>query len=146
MTMLQQPSEQGTAPEGITIVIVEDDFSNAQVLEMLLQTEPFYRVISFSTGREVLQHLEEGKAPRPDLFIIDYHLRHMLGLDLYDQLCAIEGLEQVPAILITADTVTEDILLDAVKHEHLQLIYKPYDIDDLLAAIRQATAQDPQAA
>jgi len=123
-----------------TIVIVEDDFSNAEVLTLLLQTEGAYEVLCFREGAEALANLDRIKEKKPALFLLDYQLSGMTALDLYKRLQAIEGLEKVPAIIISATTISVE------QKEHLQqlnlpLIPKPYNIEDLLTAIEQAVSR-----
>jgi CheY-like chemotaxis protein len=120
-----------------TIVLVEDDPANAEVLALLLQTENAYDVLSFQEGAEVLANLDNIKRRRPALFLLDYQLSGMTALDLYEQLHSIEGLEKVPAIIITAITLAEEEK-ERLQHLGLNLVQKPYNIDDLLLTIEQA--------
>ena len=52
-----------------TVLIVEDEFAIADLLEMVLADEG-YRVLTAANGRQGLQRLAED--PRPDLVISDY--------------------------------------------------------------------------
>ena len=52
-----------------TVLIVEDEFAIADLLEMVL-TDEGYRVLHAANGRQGLERLAEG--PRPDLVISDY--------------------------------------------------------------------------
>jgi CheY-like chemotaxis protein len=120
-----------------TIVVVEDDFANAEVLILLLQTESAYEVLTFREGTEVLANLDRIKEKRPALFLLDYQLSGMTALDLYMRLQAVEGLEKVPAIIISAKTVSEE-QKERLRQLNLPLIPKPYNIEHLLTAIEQA--------
>ena len=120
-----------------TIVIVEDDFSNAEVLTLLLQTESTYEVLCFREGAEALANLDRIKEKKPALFLLDYQLSGMTALDLYKRLQAIEGLEKVPAIIISATTMSVE-QKERLQQLNLTLIPKPYSIEDLLTAIEQA--------
>lgn len=122
-----------------TIILVEDDPANAEVLALLLQTENAYNVLSFQEGAEVLANLDTIKGKRPALFLLDYQLSGMTALDLYERLHSTEGLGKVPAIIITAITLTEEEK-ERLQHLGLILVQKPYNIDDLLTTIEQATA------
>ncbi len=122
-----------------TIVLVEDDPANAEVLALLLKTESAFDVLGFQGGAEALANLDCIIGKRPSLLLLDYQLSGMTALDLYEQLHAIEELEKVPAIIITATTLTDK------QKEHLQqlgliLVQKPYNIDDLLATIEQTAS------
>lgn len=121
-----------------TILLVEDDPANAEMLALLLQTEN-YDVLSFREGEEVLANLDTIKEKRPALFLFDYQLSGMTALHLYERLHAIEGLEKVPAIIVTAVTLAE-AERGRLQRLGLSFIQKPYSIDDLLLAIEQAAS------
>jgi CheY-like chemotaxis protein len=119
-----------------TILLVEDDISNADMLQLLLQTETSYQLVQFVNENEIFQRIDEIKAMRPDLFLFDYRLSSMTALDLYDQLHNIEGLQDVPTIIITASIVNEE---EFAKRK-IPLIQKPFDVDELLRSIDQTIA------
>ena len=91
------------------ILLIEDDEATSEMLTECIESESSFRVSSLASGEEVLQHLQEIKETVPFLFIIDYLLPGMNGLQLFDHLQSLETFEQVPVILITAATMKEDI-------------------------------------
>jgi CheY-like chemotaxis protein len=119
-----------------TILLVEDDVSNADMLQLLLQTETSYQLVQFLNEEEIFQRIDEIKVMRPDLFLFDYRLSSMTALDLYDQLHSIEELQGVPTIIITASIVNEE----EFTRRKIPLIQKPFDVDDLLRTIDQTIA------
>lgn len=129
--------EEINAPKQ-TVLIVEDDADNATTLDLLLQIEHRYQSFYFASAEEVLTNLDVIQAERPALFILDYFLPKMNGLDLYNQLHATEGLEQVPVILVTGNLLTDTQRVQLAERG-LVMINKPYDIDDMLDTIRQLT-------
>ena len=116
-----------------TILLVEDDISNADMLQLLLQTETSYHIIQFANEDEILQRLDEIKGMRPDLFLFDYRLSSMTALELYDQLHTIAVLQDIPAIVITASIVNEE----EFAKRNIPLIQKPFDVEELLSSIDQ---------
>ena len=62
-----------------TVLIVEDEFAIAALLEMVL-TDEGYRVLTAANGRQGLERLAEG--PRPDLVISDYMMPVLDGAGL----------------------------------------------------------------
>ncbi len=126
---------QGTREK--TILLVEDDEDTREFLTLALTTETPYRVFSMENGLDVLQRLEEVRAIRPVLLMLDYRLPSMTALDLYEQLYAIAELGNVPALVITADPLDEDTKR-MLKERSLALLEKPFDIDDLIHNIEQA--------
>lgn len=124
----------GEASSKPTIVIVEDDVSNATMLALTLRLETSYAVRAFRHGAELLAHLDEIRANPPVLFVLDYMLpNNMTGVDLYDRLSAIEECVTVPALLLTATTplAIEEIISD----RPLSVINKPFDIDKFLLTV-----------
>ena len=62
-----------------TVLVVEDEFAIADLLEMVL-TDEGYRVLLAANGRQGLERLAEG--PRPDLVISDYMMPVLDGAGL----------------------------------------------------------------
>jgi DNA-binding NtrC family response regulator len=113
-----------------TILIVEDDDSTATFLTLAIAQETSYQVLHATTGvraLEIVRHIKAG------LFIIDYLLPDMNGIVLYDYLHALEGLEAVPAIILTA--ISLERLREEIQQRHLLSLAKPFDLDTLLETI-----------
>ncbi len=107
-----------------TIFIVEDDESNGMLLaELLLRETSYYRFI------------------KPLLFLLDYYLPGMNGLELYEQLHAREELKDVPAIILSASL---DDHIDEINRHSLVALHKPFDLDEFLMTIENVVAQGPQ--
>lgn len=131
-----QEGTQAEQDRGKTILLAEDDASNADMLRLLLQTETPYHLVQFTDEEEILQHIDDIRAAPPALFLFDYRLSSMTALDLYDQLHSIADLQHVPALIITASLVNEE---EFVKR-NIPIVQKPFDVDDLLHAIGQLIA------
>nr|BBH90344.1 hypothetical protein KTC_50950 [Thermosporothrix sp. COM3] len=110
-----------------TILLVEDDENIGEVLIQVISEETPYIAILATDGFEALKTVNEIK---PDLFILDYHLPHMNGLELYDQLHARHELSHVPAIMISARLPKAEL-----HQRHIQGMHKPLDLDEFLQAI-----------
>src|SRR6202011_5250868 len=81
-----------------TILVVEDDDDLAELImeviqEARVQDKPLYKPVLVS---DRLQALEISGRIKPQLFLLDYYLPRMNGLELYDRLHAMEGLEHTP--------------------------------------------------
>jgi len=122
---------------GKTIIIVEDDPSNTEMLHLLLQfADRSYQVTSFRSGKEALANVDLITSLHPVLFVLDYKLPSMTALDLYERLRAMEGLGNVPTIILSGSQMS-DTEKERMGHLGLLFIPKPYDIDNLLAAIER---------
>jgi FixJ family two-component response regulator len=113
-----------------TIVVVEDDASMGQALEMMLRAGG-YEVLTFASAEAAL---EAGAAA--NCLVLDIHLPGMSGFELYRRL-ALSG-KGLPAIFITARDEP------AVREEAQRLggaghyLPKPFSGRALLDAITQA--------
>ena len=82
-----------------TVLIVEDEFAIADLLEMALSDEG-YRVLVASNGREGLRRLAEG--PRPDLIISDYMMPFLDGAGMIEAMRQNEALRGIPYIVMSS--------------------------------------------
>lgn len=124
--------QQGQKP---AILIVEDDAGIGAFLTEMISLLTPYQPVLVSDGLEALRVVREVK---PILFLLDYHLPHMHGLDLYDRLHAIKELEQVPAIMVSAVLPQHEL-----KQRKLVGITKPFNLARLLDAMQHLLA-NPQ--
>jgi len=116
------------------ILLVEDDPTNAELFTLLLAHEMPYHVFWATNG---LAALHFTKHVKPRLFLLDYYLPDMNGIQLYDRLHARKELEAVPALIMGAwlKPVGEDI-----KQRGLLAVEKPFDLDEFLSAIESVLA------
>jgi|SRR5579884_1652864 len=112
------------------ILVVEDDEAIGTLLVQLLAQEACYQALLAVDGFEALNVVREVK---PDLFILDYQLPAMNGIQLYDSLHAISRLEKVPAILLSARLPQYE-----VEKRSLIGLGKPFDLDELLEMVNKA--------
>ena len=83
-----------------TILVVEDDAAFGESLMDALKEEISSQALLATDG---FQALEVLKTFVPHLFILDYHLPKMNGLELYDHLQATAELKTIPMLLISAN-------------------------------------------
>lgn len=117
-----------------TVLIVEDDRAIGELLVEVFSQETPYRVVLATDG---LQALRIAEHIRPSLFITDYRLPVMDGIELYDHLRAQQILHGAPVIIISA------YLPPAEEMEKRQMIslHKPFDMDDLLDIVERLLRQ-----
>ena len=109
------------------ILIVEDDPVLGNLLLEALQEETTYQGHLAPSGEEALSMLA---TVTPALFLLDYHLPGMNGLELAEQLRRREGGKQCPILLMSANLPQRDSALD-----HLRTLQKPFDLETLLQLI-----------
>jgi len=125
-------------PRKKKILIVEDDQEIGRLYLDLLMTETNSVVILANEPFQALNVVDKFK---PDLFILDYMLPHMDGLELYNRLHTIKGLEKIPALFITGT-----VLDKKGKEPGIVRMQKPFDIDILLQTIDNITTPLPSTA
>ncbi len=112
-----------------TILLVEDDAIISELLTQMIAQETPYQVFAVPDGLEALKLVENVK---PQLFILDYWLPFMQGIEVYDRLHDMQGLEKVPAIMLSVSAPVSEI-----KQRHITYIRKPFDLSKLLDTIHR---------
>jgi DNA-binding response OmpR family regulator len=117
-----------------TILLVEDDpNSSAFPVEAIAQETP-YRAIVASDSHAALKLVRHFT---PGLFVLDYGLPGMNGIELYDRLHLNLELTAIPAILITAN---RSVPQQQIRQRQLITFLKPFELDSFLATIETLLA------
>lgn len=112
-----------------TILVVEDDADiGAFIVQALTQETPHHPIL-VADGK---QALEVTRDLIPDLFIIDYLLPHMNGIELYDILQSRQELAAIPTIIISAHLPRQEI----IKRKIIGF-KKPFELQELLGIIQE---------
>ena len=133
-----EPSE--STPNGktalYTLLIVEDDESIGELLTQTIKSETPYAVLLVT---DAVQALKAAEAFKPSLFILDYHLPGIDGLELHDRLHSIQGLETIPSLMMSSHSPSRQ----AIRERQITFLKKPFDLAALLESIEKLLAQDP---
>lgn len=115
---------------GKTILLIEDEPEQRNILQMMLENEG-YSVLCADSGEEGLRHIEQSK---PHLVISDVKLSGMDGFTLFEHVREQLQMKELPFIFSTGyndpGTIREITKLNATAY-----ITKPYDPLDLIAII-----------
>lgn len=115
------------------ILIVDDEYSFAHYAKMILE----------SAGFEVAVQLEGQKAQesagneRPDLILMDMHLRDITGVEAIRSLKSDPKTKDVPVILCSITQSRSDVD-EAIRQGAVDFIPKPLKLDELLSKIRRS--------
>jgi DNA-binding response OmpR family regulator len=112
-----------------TILLVEDDSIISELLTQMITQETPYQVLRVPDGLVALDIVQNIK---PQLLIIDYRLPFIHGIEVYDRLHNTEGLEEVPAIMLSVNAPVREI-----NERHMTYIKKPFDMPKLLDTIHR---------
>jgi len=115
-----------------TLLIVDDQVSNIQLLQMVLRGAGFANLHSTSDSRMAL---ELYLSLRPDLVLLDLQMPHIDGFGVIDQIKAADPDHFAPILVLTAeiDTAVRYRALDAGARDFL---LKPFDRVEVKARIR----------
>ena len=121
--------------QGLFVAGVDDDFRVRESIESLVESAG-HSTLVFSSAEEFLQsvRLRDSLA----CLILDVRLPGMSGVELYTQLT--QSCRSIPTIFITAHTVPE-MNTWATKPGVIAVLYKPFQPEVLLQAVRKAIKQ-----
>ena len=135
--------EEGEAPKlpsrmG-TVLYVEDNLSNLQLIERLLARRPGIKLLSAMQGR---LGLDLAREHRPGLILLDLHLPDVHGSEVLRQLREDARTRDIPVIVISADASPREIarLQTAGARDYLT---KPIDVRRFLVIVDEVLANDP---
>jgi CheY-like chemotaxis protein len=119
-----------------TILVVDDEFGNAEVLGLILEEEG-YRVFCAANGRD---GLERAKDVAPDLIVVDFMMPIMNGAELGRLVRESPKLSHVKILLHSG-------LSEAVVREKFDgydaFLRKPYNVDMALRLIAELLGDTP---
>lgn len=112
------------------VLVVEDEYGNAEVLQLLLETAG-YRVASASNGKAALALLE---GERPALILSDFMMPTMNGGELGQAVRSQPALAQIPFIFMSG---TSEDVVRASFSDYDAFLVKPFEVDALLLLVAQ---------
>lgn len=86
--------------ELLTILCIEDNFANFQLIRSIFSYEPRVQLIWASSGGE---GIASARSRRPGLVLLDVHLPDASGEDVLRQLKSDPSTSAIPVLALTAD-------------------------------------------
>jgi CheY-like chemotaxis protein len=117
------------------ILIVDDEFGIVEAIRDFLQDEGYRTVIALN-GRQALELMG---VERPALVLLDYMMPVMNGGELLEKMRGKPELSTIPVVLMSASPPRAWQGLPATA-----LLLKPFGLDELIAAVRQAVGEPPR--
>jgi CheY-like chemotaxis protein len=138
---LEQPAEAEPEPEApLTVLYIEDNLSNLQLVERVLSRRPGVRLISAMRPQLGLELAAEHD---PDLILLDLHLPDMPGQEVFRRLQNEPRTANVPVVVLSADarpTLIKELLGQGIR----AFLTKPLDVKELLELLNTiATERAP---
>jgi two-component system, cell cycle response regulator DivK len=119
-------------PRG-TVLYIEDQEVNLQLVEALLAGMPGIKLVKARTGAE---GVALARSEHPDLVLLDMHLPDFGGLEVVRAL-SVEISQGLKVALLTADSLSMDII-KAMSLGAYEYWIKPIDIQQLEDGVKRA--------
>jgi signal transduction histidine kinase/ActR/RegA family two-component response regulator len=133
-------------PAGVSISIlyIEDNPANVEVVARYLRSRPNIRLRSERSGRAGIEYATRD---RPDIILLDLHLPDLHGDQVLSELKAEPGTTAIPVVVLSADA-SHGVIRRLLAAGALAYLTKPIELAELghlLDTIAAARAQDRQA-
>ncbi len=122
---------QAKATPTVTVLYIEDDLANVQLVERLLHQRPSIRLITALQG---VLGVELAQQYEPSLILLDVHLSDIHGYDVLERLRGDSRTIDIPVVVLSADATTwqQRRFKNAGVGDYLS---KPLDLQHLLDVI-----------
>lgn len=114
------------------ILIVEDEPQINRLIELVLQSEGYYKIKKAFDGKEALETI---KTEKPDLILMDVMIPEIDGFSLCKLIKEDKNLNSIQIIMLTAKKMEEDVL-KGFENGAIDYISKPFSNKILLARIK----------
>jgi CheY-like chemotaxis protein len=141
----QPPHQQDQAEQvgrPLTVLYIEDNLSNLQLVEQVLRRRPGVTVISAMRPQ---LGLDLAREHHPDLLLLDLHLPDMPGQDVLRRLRADPKTAGIPVAVLSADA-RPSLITHLLNQGVRAFLTKPLDVKELLALLDTIAAEHEQAA
>ncbi len=113
------------------ILVVDDQPINVQLLKRKLERDKL-EVLTANNG---LEALEQVKAHKPDLILLDLMMPDMDGMEVAQRLSASSETRSIPIIFVSARS-TKESKLEGLNVGAVDYITKPIDLDETIARVQ----------
>jgi signal transduction histidine kinase/CheY-like chemotaxis protein len=124
-----------------TLLYVEDNPANLELVEQLIARRPDLRLLSAADGN---LGIEFARAYQPDLILMDINLPGISGIEAMKILCADPSTSHIPIVALSANAVPRDIER-ALEAGFFNYLTKPIKVDKFMEALDAALKFSQQA-
>jgi len=121
----------------VLILVVDAQFSDRETLKGILEDKG-YRV---ATARDGAEAIEMVKSRHYDIIFLEVRLPGMDGVETFEQVKEIDP--QATVIMMTGYT-EEDLVKRAITQAAYTCIYKPFDIEKVIALVEDIAKEDKE--
>ena len=105
------------------VMLVDDDRNTVKLLQTLLELDG-YEVEVAVRGADVIPTAEQAN---PDIFLMDYHLSDMDGVDVLRDLRGMDAYVELPIVMTSGLDVVEEVIEAGAN----AFLVKPFEPDEL---------------
>jgi PAS domain S-box-containing protein len=138
---LPRQDRSGPEPSALTVLCIEDNVSNLQLVERVLSRRPAVRLMSAMRPQAGLDLAAEH---HPDLVLLDLHLPDMPGQEVLRRLRAEPKTADVPVVILSAD-VRPSLITQLLEAGAQAFLTKPLDVKELLGLLDTISTQRERA-
>jgi CheY-like chemotaxis protein len=138
-----EPGMTDASSRGQRVLVVNDTQEILELFDAILSEMGFEVVLMSYAPRELARIREVA----PDLVILDFLMgdRELLGWQLLQKLKMDRTLDSIPVIVCTAAVKAVEEQQGYLTEQGVQIVLKPFNVDQLEEAVRTAVQQRPTA-
>ena len=110
------------AYKDLTVLVVDDFSTMRRIVKNVLRDLDFKNILEAEDGSAAVSLLQSQKV---DLIVSDWNMPKMTGLELLKHVRSTAGMENMPFLMVTAESQKENII-EAVKAKVSNYIVKPF--------------------
>ena len=115
------------------ILIADDDRSHLLLLQLRLESKG-YEVVC---AQDAYFAVKQACDCKPDAMILDINMPAGDGFTVQERMARMGGLDGIPIIYLTGEN-SQRVTDMARTHGAFALLFKPFDLSELLATVREA--------
>ena len=124
----------------VEILLVEDNPGDVRLTQEALKEGKVYNNLHWAKdGVEALEFLRQqgkhGKAPRPDIILLDLNLPKKDGREVLEEIKTDEDLKRIPVVVLTTSKAEEDVLRTYNLHANCY-VTKPVDLEKFIVVVK----------
>lgn len=121
---------------GARIVVVDDEPTTLEMIEMFLQAEGYENVVAESDSTQALDTI---RAARADLVLLDLMMPEVGGLEILHAMSNDDALSRIPVVIFSS-TTDRELKLEALELGAAEFLTKPVDPSELALRVRNTLA------
>jgi two-component system, chemotaxis family, response regulator Rcp1 len=130
---------EGNRVNYLEILLVEDNQADVVLTKRALKSGKVLHNLHVANDGEAalafLRDVEYGKAPRPDLVLLDLNLPKVNGREVLAKIKSNEALASIPVVVLTTSKADEDVMIAYELHAN-SFITKPVDWPQFMNVIQ----------